>query len=122
MEGRLAQEWVIEADRAWTAFSSIPHQERTLVDICGVSFVDDSGRELLARMHSSGAKLIGTGPMTGALIEEICGDKPSRNRKWIRSALSLFFVLLLAGSMRNKNPFSCRQISPLGDASQPRSV
>jgi len=50
-------------------------KEAVVVDLFGVSFVDDPGRELLVRMHSTGAKLIGTGPVTSALIEEICGGK-----------------------------------------------
>jgi len=117
MEGKLAQEWVIEAEKAWTTFSNIPHQERIVVDLCGVSFVDDPGRELLARMHSSGAKLIGTGPMTSALIEEVCRDKPSSKRKWIRSALGLFFLFLISTAMLgNKSTFHCRRISFSEDA------
>src|SRR5215469_3947706 len=112
MEGKLTQEWVAEAERSWTAFSNIPKQEPVIVDLCGVSFVDDPGRELLARMHSSGAKLIGKGPMTGTLIEEICGGKGSRNRKWIRNALSLFFLLLAARLMHgNKRSLNDRRIS-----------
>lgn len=81
MEGKLTHEWVTEAEKAWTAFSNTPQQERAFVDLCGVSFVDDAGRELLARMHSSGAKLIGMGPMTSALIEEICGGGRLRGNK-----------------------------------------
>ena len=99
MEGKLAQEWVIEAEKAWVAFSNLPHQERIVVDLCGVSFVDDPGRALLVRMHSSGAKLIGAGPMGSALIEEICGERPQRSSKWIRSMLGLFFLLPLVAAV-----------------------
>ena len=117
MEGKLAQEWVIEAQKAWTTFANIPHQERIVVDLCGVSFVDDPGRELLAQMHLSGAKLIGTGPMTSALIEEICGDKRSPKQKWIRSALGLFFLVLIATTVPcNKNSFHCGRSSFSEDA------
>lgn len=117
MEGKLAHEWVMEAEKAWTAFSNIPNQERVVVDLCGVSFVDDSGRELLARMHSCGAKLIGTGPMTSALIEEVCaGDKP-RDGRWIRSVLSLFFLLpLFAAMLGNNGLFNYLRFSFSGDA------
>src|SRR5215467_14629258 len=100
MEGKLAQEWVIEAEKAWVAFSNLPHQERIVVDLCGVSFVDDPGRALLVRMHSSGAKLIGAGPMGSALIEEICGERPPRSSKWIQSMLGLFFLLPLAAALQ----------------------
>lgn len=99
MEGKLAHEWVAEAEKVWTAFSSTPQRERVVVDLCGVSFVDDPGRALLVRMHSSGAKLIGTGPLGSALIEEICGERPPRGSKWIRGMLGLFFLLPLAAAV-----------------------
>lgn len=95
LEGKLAHEWVAEAGKAWSALSEVSSNECVLVDLFGVSFVDDSGRELLAQMHASGAKLVGTGPMTGALIEEICGNAPSSASKWIRSILSVLFLLVL---------------------------
>jgi len=95
MEGKLAQEWVPEAEEAWITFSSTPPGERVVIDLCGVSFIDDPGRELLARMHSAGAKLIGSGPMTSALIDEICGDGHRRG-SWLRGFLSLFLLLPLA--------------------------
>ena len=94
MEGKLANEWVSEAEKAWAAFSNMPQGER-VVDLCGVSFVDDFGRKLLVGMHSSGAKLIGTGPMMSALIDEICGDNQRSPSKWMRSVMSLFFLTLL---------------------------
>ncbi len=110
MEGKLTDEWVAEAEKAWTAFSSVPNQDRIVVDLCGVSFVDDCGRELLARMHSSGAKLVGAGPMTSALIEEVCQGKGAPNRKWLRSVLSLLFLLLLAGTMPGTSGcFNCQR-------------
>lgn len=94
MEGKLAHEWAGEAEKAWTAFTSAPQGQGVVVDLCGVSFVDDLGRKLLLRMHTSGAKLIGTGPMTGALIDEICGDDSLGGKKWLRGVFSLFFLLL----------------------------
>ena len=100
LEGKLAQEWVAEAEKAWSDFSGLTHRERVVVDLCGVSFVDDAGRELLARMHASGAKLVGTGPMTNALIEEICGERPAP--RWMRGVLSLFFLLVVSAVPRKE--------------------
>jgi anti-anti-sigma regulatory factor len=71
MEGKVAHDWVVEAQKAWVTFSNTQHEKRVVVDLCGVSFVDESGKELLARMHLSGAKLIGTGPMMGTLIDDV---------------------------------------------------
>ena len=95
MEGKLANEWVSEAEKAWAALSNTRQAEPVVVDLCGVSFVDDLGRKLLARMHSSGAKLRGTGPMIGALIDEICGSRRPAGGKWIQNILSLFFLVPL---------------------------
>lgn len=93
LEGKLAHEWVAEAEKAWIEFSGLPRKGRIVVDLCGVSFVDEAGRELLSRMHASGAKLIGAGPMSSALIEEICGESPQTASKWVRGVLGLLFVL-----------------------------
>ena len=112
MEGKLTHEWVAEVEKAWTAFSHLPQPQRRVVDLCGVSFVDDPGRELLARMYSSGAKLIGTGPMTNALIEQICrGDRP-HGSSWIRGVFSLFFLLALTSLVAGDNLFISRGQGP----------
>jgi ABC-type transporter Mla MlaB component len=97
MEGKLAHEWVAEVRKAWAEFGKSPQQKSVAVDLCGVSFVDDRGHELLAQMHDSGATLVGTGPMSSALIEEIRRNGIPRKGKWIRSVLSLFFLLPLTG-------------------------
>jgi len=94
LEGKLANEWVAEAQKAWLEFASLPRQQRIVVDLCGVSFVDDAGRDLLGRMHADGARLIGTGPMSSALIEEICEQSRRSGRSWTRSILGLLFLLL----------------------------
>src|SRR5215831_14448127 len=88
MEGKLCSEWVTEAERAWAEFAKVLRDERAIVDLCSVSFVDQAGQELLVKMHAAGAKLIGTGPMSGALIEEICADRPKLGR-WIKSVVGL---------------------------------
>ena len=69
LEGKLAGRCVEELDKCWQA---CPCDEAALlVDLTNVSFVDDHGKELLARMHKSGIKLFSTSLMTKCLIEEI---------------------------------------------------
>ena len=104
LEGKLAHEWVAEAEKAWLAFSETPRQERIVVDLCAVSFVDDSGRDLLVRMHASGAKLVGTGLTTSALIKEICSEPRRPGPNWMHSLLSLLF-LAQVGALAHKNEF-----------------
>lgn len=102
LEGKLAHEWVAEAEKAWLGFSATPRRERIAVDLCGVSFVDDAGRDLLVRMHGSGARLVGTSLMTSALIEEICGEPRRSSRNSTTSLLSLLF-LVEAGALAHRN-------------------
>lgn len=94
-EGKLTREWLGEAEKAWMVFSTAQKGKRMIVDLCGISFVDDLGRELLARMHLSGARLVGTGPMMGPLIDEVCGSVRKPRRRWMRRVLSPFFLMVL---------------------------
>jgi len=71
LEGKLAHEWVDEARKSWTALSQINRAEAVTVDLRNVSFVDESGHQLLASMRRAGAELFGYGPMMSALLEEI---------------------------------------------------
>lgn len=69
LEGKLAGRSVEELDKCW---HTCPASEvALLVDLTNVSFVDDHGKELLARMHNRGIKLFSTSLMTKCLIEEI---------------------------------------------------
>lgn len=105
LEGKLAHEWVEEAAKAWTAFlDAATARDALLVDLCGVSFVDDNGRALLKQMHSNGAKLIGAGPLIGFLIEEIydCnsnGGSPLTSSKWMKGIVGVLLFLIFANML-----------------------
>ena len=71
LEGKLAHEWVGEAQKTWATLSARNGRKRVMVDLLEVSFIDESGLQLLLEMHRAGAKLLGYGPMISALIEEI---------------------------------------------------
>lgn len=98
LEGKLVHEWVAEAEQAWSALEKPSSQETVIVDLCGVSFVDDRGRDLLLQMQSDGAKFVGSGPLIGSIIEEIAGCKGSAAgiEKWARGLIGLLFMFLLA--------------------------
>ena len=96
MEGKLAHEWVAEAQKAWTEFTNSAQLKKVVVDLRGVSFVDDPGHQLLAQMHDSGASLVGTGPMSSALIDEIRQEATPRKSKLLRSILGFLFLLPLS--------------------------
>ena len=69
LEGKLAGPCVDELDKCWHTCPSA--EVPLLVDLTNVSFVDDHGKELLARMHNKGIKLFSKSVMTKCLIEEI---------------------------------------------------
>ncbi len=71
LEGKLAHEWVREADTAWAVISGMNVNTSMVVDLLDVTFVDDAGHELLARMRHAGAELVGSGLLMSALLEEI---------------------------------------------------
>ena len=71
LEGKLAHEWVEEARKAWGTVGTMNGHMDIVVDLLGVSFVDDAGHQLLAEMRHAGAELIGSGPLMSALIDEI---------------------------------------------------
>ncbi len=71
LEGKLAHEWVGEAQKAWGELDVAKGKRKIIVDLFDVAFVDDAGWQLLAEMHHAGARLVGSGPLISALIEEI---------------------------------------------------
>jgi anti-anti-sigma regulatory factor len=71
LEGKLAHEWVREAEKAWATLTALKGKKKLIVDLFDVPFVDDFGWQLLAQMRHAGAELQGSGPLISALIEEI---------------------------------------------------
>jgi hypothetical protein len=74
LAGRLCGPWVGETERAWHSASC--SGKEIAVDVTEVTGVDAAGRELLAAMHRSRARLIVKGVWMTALIEEIIGVQP----------------------------------------------
>ena len=69
--GRLAEGYVPELETCWRSARTDNPGGRILVDLKHVTFIDDSGRSLLARMHREGATFAAHGPLTRAIIENI---------------------------------------------------
>jgi anti-anti-sigma regulatory factor len=69
LEGRLTGAWVEELKTCWQQAAAANQQVR--VRLKEVTFVDESGRKLLADMHRQGVTLAAEGCMTKAIIEEI---------------------------------------------------
>jgi anti-anti-sigma regulatory factor len=74
LEGRLAGAWVCELEHCWhTAKAS--HPNRTLlVNLTGVTFIDQAGQYLLQLMHRDGVRLVGSGLMMQDILDHIRGS------------------------------------------------
>lgn len=102
LEGKLAGEWVEELEQCWT--KAIPEQSGKHVEVIlrAVSYVDESGKKLLAELAAQGAELKGCGCMTGALIEEIVsGVKTKLAALSGKKSLAVVAMLLTLGASAN---------------------
>jgi len=70
LEGRLAGPWVAELETCWRQRVA-NQQNRTVVDLTGVTFVDAKGKALLTQMWQQGAQLHAVGCLTRCIVEEI---------------------------------------------------
>ncbi len=68
LEGKLAGEWVAEAERTWV---NAPAGKPVEVDLRGVTATDSAGTSLLQRMHAAGARLTAEGVAMRALVDEV---------------------------------------------------
>ena len=73
VEGLLAGPWVGELSRCWESELQRTAAAAIVVRLANVSFVDETGTELLRKMFQAGAKLEGSGCMVRALIAQITG-------------------------------------------------
>jgi ABC-type transporter Mla MlaB component len=71
LEGKLSGPWVKELARVWLASDATSPAKPVAVDICGVTFVDSEGQQLLARMYGNGVKLQASGCMNRSIVERI---------------------------------------------------
>jgi len=80
LEGRLEGLWVAELEKCWRGMETDAGRPTLRVDLSGVTFVDDAGKALLARMYEQGAELVADDCLTKAIVEEIAAARPSPQR------------------------------------------
>ena len=69
LEGKLSGPWVEELATCWRKTAESGGIIRVM--LCGVTFIDDKGRELLTEMYRERAELVAEGCMNKAVVEEI---------------------------------------------------
>ncbi|MCL4745209.1 MAG: hypothetical protein KJZ83_07325 [Burkholderiaceae bacterium] len=70
VEGRLVEPETSELLHTWLRARAADPRASIEVDLSGVTYADRAATESLATMNRQGARLIGTGVMTRALIDQ----------------------------------------------------
>lgn len=81
VEGRLAGPWVGELERTWNEAAAEQGASGIEVELAGVSFVDDAGKQLLERMSRAGTRLVAAGCLTRAIVEEVAAKRQTTGRR-----------------------------------------
>ena len=73
LDGKITGPWVKELESCWEMLRRVQAGKKMVVDLADVSFINGAGNLLLERMHREGADLLGEGPLTRSIVEEIEG-------------------------------------------------
>lgn len=75
LSGRLVGPWVQELQQCWTRaeFDDPTHCQ---VDLREVTFIDEAGRMLLSQMNRKGVRILATGCMTKAIVQDLSEARP----------------------------------------------
>jgi len=71
LEGSLAGPWVQELDSTWQRAACGKGFCRTRLDLSGLTFVSQEGKELLERLYAGGVELVSSDVLTKSIANEI---------------------------------------------------
>jgi outer membrane protein len=96
VEGRIAGASVGTVEQCWRELFASSPKQKFIVNLCGVSFIDNAGKVLLREMHSAGAELQAEGCLNQAIVKEICAsDEAAEKSRKPKGAPIIFYVALL---------------------------
>jgi len=81
LEGKLKGDWVRELEHCWISASNGDPERQFSIELSNVDFVDESGRALLGRMVSHGARLEAQSNLMMSLPVEEIVHGPSAQEK-----------------------------------------
>lgn len=121
VEGRIAGASVGTVEQCWRELSFASPKQKFVVNLCGVSFIDNAGKVLLREMHSAGAELQAEGCLNQAIVKEICAADEADRSKKSKGTPIIFYVALLSLSsilapefLRAQQPATQPAIAPTG--------
>jgi outer membrane protein len=79
VEGRLAGPWVAALEQCWREMRAESPEGKFHIDLCGVSFIDATGKVLLKEIHRQGGQLVAEGCLNQAIVHEIIADSGVRS-------------------------------------------
>ena len=97
VEGRLAGAAVATLEQCWRELHSAAAEKKLVVNLCGVSFIDNRGKVLLKEIYLQGGRLLAEGCLNQAIVCEILeqkkkGTRADNNKK----GAIIFYVALLS--------------------------
>jgi outer membrane protein len=98
VEGRLAGESVAALEQCWRELHTGSPREKCSVNLCGVSYIDASGKVLLKEIHHQGGQLVAEGCLNQAIVKEIVGrpdEEEGGNRSGRRKGSPIIFYVAL---------------------------
>lgn len=72
LEGKMVGPWVAECRRAWLALTSSLCAKKLTLDLCGVTFIDEAGLDLLREIYAATrAEMVTSSPLTKHFAEQV---------------------------------------------------
>ena len=71
LEGSLSGPWVAEVEGVWRRTSTDRKFRRAKVDLSGVTFVSEEGKQLLEQICASGVEIVSSDLLTRALADDL---------------------------------------------------
>ncbi len=93
VEGKLVGAWAKELEQSWKTASSIRNRKALIVDLTEISYIDEDGKRVLAKLFGDGAFFRTAGPMTRAIVDEITGKSRNPWRGILTQSLLLFLAI-----------------------------
>ena len=130
VEGRLSGTSVGTLEQCWRELRGAEPEGKFHVNLCGVSFIDASGKVLLKEIHSQGGHLVAEGCLNQAILSEITAKaKEGREGEDKRGKgpniifyLALFGILASGNAVAAQESSSAKPAQPAQAASQPVDV
>ena len=124
VEGTLSGPRVATLEQCWRELYATTPRPKFCVNLCGVSYIGDTGRVLLTEMHHQGAELMAEGCLNQAIVDEITGQKKKASERGSKpddasKGTPIIFYVLLFGLLLSPGLISAQAKSSALPATAP---